>query len=86
MLTASSLAKSYGGIVAVTGVSFTAAPGQVVGLLGRNGSGKSTTTGMVTGLLVGLEQFDRIRTRPRDVSFEAEYDSMPQLHLSGGPG
>jgi ABC-2 type transport system ATP-binding protein len=43
--------KSYHGISAVRSVSFTAAPGDVVGLLGPNGSGKSTTVKMIVGLL-----------------------------------
>jgi ABC-2 type transport system ATP-binding protein len=51
MLSVSGLAKSYGGILALKNLSFTAAPGQVIGLLGPNGSGKSTTINMLTGLL-----------------------------------
>jgi ABC-2 type transport system ATP-binding protein len=51
MLNASSLSKSYGGILAVKDLAFSAVPGQVVGLLGPNGSGKSTTINMLTGLL-----------------------------------
>jgi ABC-2 type transport system ATP-binding protein len=37
--------------VAVDDVSFTIAPGEVVGLLGPNGAGKTTTLKMLTGLL-----------------------------------
>ena len=43
--------KTYHGIPAVRAVTFTAAPGQVIGLLGPNGSGKSTTVKMLVGLL-----------------------------------
>ncbi|KAA0148829.1 hypothetical protein FNF29_06454 [Cafeteria roenbergensis] len=38
-------------LLAVAGVSFTLAPGQVVCLLGANGGGKSTTINMITGTL-----------------------------------
>jgi ABC-2 type transport system ATP-binding protein len=43
--------KSYRGIPAVRALSLRARPGDVVGLLGRNGSGKSTTVRMIVGLL-----------------------------------
>jgi ABC-2 type transport system ATP-binding protein len=51
MLEVEGLSKAYGGIVAVRDVSFRAMPGQVIGLLGPNGSGKTTSILMLTGLL-----------------------------------
>jgi len=36
------LAKSFGALQALRGISFTAAPGRITGLLGPNGAGKST--------------------------------------------
>ena len=44
------LAKSYGQIDAVRGVSFAVAPGEVFGFLGPNGAGKSTTINMLCTL------------------------------------
>jgi ABC-2 type transport system ATP-binding protein len=44
------LRKRYGRTVAVDGLSFTVAPGQVTGFVGPNGAGKSTTMRMVLGL------------------------------------
>jgi ABC-2 type transport system ATP-binding protein len=46
-----SLVKTYGELLAVDGVSFTAEPGAIFGLLGPNGAGKSTTIGCISGLL-----------------------------------
>jgi ABC-2 type transport system ATP-binding protein len=43
--------KTYRGVAAVRGLTLTAKPGQVVGLLGPNRSGKSTTVRMIVGLL-----------------------------------
>jgi ABC-2 type transport system ATP-binding protein len=43
--------KRYGALTAVSRVSFTVKPGEVLGYLGPNGSGKSTTVKMLTGLM-----------------------------------
>lgn len=44
------LVKTFGDKTAVGGVSFTVAPGTVLGLLGPNGAGKTTTVRMMTTL------------------------------------
>ena len=51
MLEVTGLTKTYGGVLAVRDVSFTAKPGQVIGFLGPNGSGKTTSIRVLTGLL-----------------------------------
>lgn len=51
ILQVSQLAKAYGELRAVDGVSFAIEPGQIYGLLGPNGAGKTTTISMVCGLL-----------------------------------
>jgi ABC-2 type transport system ATP-binding protein len=51
MLEAKGLSKFYGSVPAVQNVSFSLAPGQILGYLGPNGAGKSTTVRMLTGLL-----------------------------------
>jgi branched-chain amino acid transport system permease protein len=50
VLTIDDLAKSFGGIAALAGVSFTIAPGEIVGLIGPNGSGKTTLVNLVAGV------------------------------------
>jgi len=44
------LRKRYGAKVAVDDVSFTVAEGEIFGLLGRNGAGKSSTVDCIAGL------------------------------------
>ena len=45
------LAKHFGEIRAVDGVTFSVSKGEVLGFLGPNGAGKSTTMKMITGFL-----------------------------------
>ena len=51
VITTQGLTKKFGDFVAVDGVSFSVGAGEVVGYLGPNGSGKTTTMRMLLGLL-----------------------------------
>jgi len=51
MIRIKDLKKTYGELVAVDGIAFTAEAGQIYGLLGPNGAGKSTTIGCISGLV-----------------------------------
>jgi branched-chain amino acid transport system ATP-binding protein len=51
-LTADRVEKSFGGIKAVDGASFSIADGELVGLIGPNGSGKTTMLNILSGHLV----------------------------------
>jgi branched-chain amino acid transport system ATP-binding protein len=50
-LTVRDLTKDFAGLRAVDGVSFSVHPGEIMGLIGPNGSGKTTTINVITGLL-----------------------------------
>ncbi len=54
IITASNLSKKYGKQAALNGASFTVEAGRIVGLIGPNGSGKTTTLKAI----LGLTQFD----------------------------
>ncbi len=49
-VTAEGIAKSYGGVQALKGVSLSIVPGEVHGLVGANGAGKSTLIRVLAGL------------------------------------
>ena len=50
LLRAVNLTKRFGGLVAVENVSFDVRPGEVIGLVGDNGAGKSTFIKMISGV------------------------------------
>lgn len=51
MITTNHLSKRYGDKLAVDDLTFTVSPGEVLGFLGANGAGKSTTMRMIAGFI-----------------------------------
>ena len=51
MITTKNLSKRYGNTLAVDDLTFSVAPGEVLGFLGANGAGKSTTMRMIAGFI-----------------------------------
>ncbi len=60
------LVKAYRRVRVVNGVSLRMGPGEIVGLLGPNGSGKTTTFRMIVGMISPLE--GQVFLRGKDVS------------------
>jgi ABC-2 type transport system ATP-binding protein len=91
MLELRNVHKHYSGIPAVEAVSFTARAGEITGYLGANGSGKSTTMKMVTGLIEpssGEILFDGKPIRDDLMTFRQRMGYVPEephlyTHLSG---
>lgn len=55
MIHVQNLTRTYGPLKAVDDVTFTIGPGEIVGLLGHNGAGKTTIMKMMTGFLEPTE-------------------------------
>ncbi|MDZ4769584.1 MAG: ABC transporter ATP-binding protein [Chloroflexota bacterium] len=55
MIEVHQLTKKFGDRIAVDRISFSAKPGEVIGLLGANGAGKTTTMRLLTGFLPPTE-------------------------------
>ncbi|HEY6578102.1 MAG TPA: ABC transporter ATP-binding protein, partial [Rhizomicrobium sp.] len=86
VLVVANLRKTYRNTVAVDGISFTVAPGEIVGLLGPNGAGKTTTVNMILGVLepsagaIGIDGVDLLGRRSAALSctnFSAVYAALP---------
>ena len=73
LLEVEGLTKSYGGVHAVRGVSFTLRSGEILALIGPNGAGKSTCFDMLNGQIapdqgrIGLNGEDTTGMRPRAI-------------------
>ena len=70
MIEVENLTKRYPGRVAVAGVSFTVARGEIVGLLGRNGAGKSTIMRVLSGFMPATS--GTVRVAGHDVFHQGE--------------
>lgn len=85
MLELRNLYRSYRSIPAIQDVSFTVAPGEIVGFLGPNGAGKSTTVKIITGMLRpndGHVFFEGRDIREDMVGFRAVIGYVPEeAHL-----
>jgi lipooligosaccharide transport system ATP-binding protein len=93
------LAKTYGPVEAVRGVSFEVAPGEVVGFLGPNGAGKTTTVRMIScflpptagaasvyGLDVGRHPREvkaMLGICPQDDNLDPDFDVLKNLLVYG---
>src|SRR5690606_35271103 len=87
IIEARGLTKRYGrGKTAVAGVDFTVAPGRIVGLIGRNGAGKTTVIKSVLGLtpyegelsVLGRDPSRQRNELMREVSFIADVAVLPK--------
>jgi ABC-type branched-subunit amino acid transport system ATPase component len=51
LLEVQGITKRFGGLVAVSDLSFAIQPGEIIGIFGPNGSGKTTTLSLVAGMI-----------------------------------
>lgn len=81
MIEARQLVRRYGDFTAVDSVSFSIEPGQVVGLLGHNGAGKTTIMKMLTGFLepsAGQVLVDGVDVQQQPLTVQAQIGYLPE--------
>ncbi len=82
MLKVENLTKKYGDLVAVDTINFHVSQGEVIGLLGANGAGKSTIMNMITGYIkptlgdISIFHYN-IKTDP--ISFKRHIGYLPEI-------
>jgi ABC-2 type transport system ATP-binding protein len=72
------LARRYGDIVALDGISFSVAPGQMFGFVGPNGAGKTTAMRIVLGVLEPDRGEVRFRDERVDAAMRTRFGYMPE--------
>lgn len=81
MLEVFQLKRAYGDFVAVDAVSFSIAKGEIVGLLGHNGAGKTTVMKMLSGYLepsAGDIQFDGLSLAVHAKTLQQKIGYLPE--------
>ena len=78
MLDISNLEKSYGSVRALSGVSLQVRDGEIVGFVGANGAGKSTTMRIAMGLLAADAGRVRFREQPLSFATRLRMGYMPE--------
>src|SRR5690606_27959255 len=79
ILRVSGLTKRFGGLTAVSDVSFDVEPGEIFAIIGPNGAGKTTTLNMVSGLLAPTS--GQVELGGHDITRLATYE---RCHLGLG--
>src|SRR6476660_2201876 len=78
MLDISNLEKSYGSVRALRGVSLQVRDGELVGFVGANGAGKSTTMRIAMGLLAADSGAVRWNDQPVTFAARRRFGYMPE--------
>lgn len=86
VIRARGLEKRYGSTTALRGIDLDVSPGRIVGLIGRNGAGKTTALKSILGLtpfggelsVLGLDPFRNRRELMERVSYIADVAVLPK--------
>ena len=57
------ISKNFGSVIALKNVDLEVYPGEIRGLIGENGSGKSTISSIAAGMQKATSEYDRCATK-----------------------
>ncbi len=83
MIQVKNLSKNYGDVNAVKSINFEINGGEIVGFLGANGAGKSTTLKMITGYLTptqGEVIVNNVNIQDDPLSIQEQIGYLPELN------
>lgn len=81
MIEVSNLSRNFGAFKAVDDVSFAISPGEIVGLLGHNGAGKTTIMKMLTGYIepsAGKILIDGVDVQAAPLAVQVDMGYLPE--------
>ena len=84
MLSAHSITHKYNEFIALDSVSIDIKPGEIVGLLGKNGAGKSSLMRVLTGFMQpteGVVYFDGLELRDNAKIIQAQIGYLPENNI-----
>ena len=84
MLSAHSITHKYNEFIALDSVSIDIKPGEIVGLLGKNGAGKSSLMRVLTGFMQpteGIVHFDGLELRDNAKIIQAQIGYLPENNI-----
>lgn len=84
MLSAHSITHKYNDFIALDSVSIDIKPGEIVGLLGKNGAGKSSLMRVLTGFMQpteGFVHFDGLELRDKAKVIQAQIGYLPENNI-----
>ena len=83
MIKVENLVKNYGSVEAVKSISFEVKPGEILGFLGENGAGKSTTLKIISGYLSqtsGSVHINDMNTKNNTDDIKSMIGYLPELN------
>ena len=74
LLNVTGLHKNFGGVQAINDLNFELAPGELLGIIGPNGSGKTTAVNLITGFV--KPSSGRVLFKGRDITGQPAYKTV----------